>query len=169
MGEKKGITPELIMCRELLKKLIDGIYGYRQINYDAKGITSLNNKVVINLRNNDLVSVFRQTKTYEENFRRIFMYTFEPPENMEVKFTIGKTDDVGIGQKEYLNKIVKNTIRTFVDEESLKQIFENIASPRLCYYVTTQSIFEIMLNYNSSQGIPIICKEEQKEKCEKAF
>lgn len=47
MGEKKGITSELIMCRELLKKLIDGIYGYKQINYDAKGITSLNNKVVI--------------------------------------------------------------------------------------------------------------------------
>lgn len=169
MGEKKGITPELIMCRELLKKLIDGIYGYKQINYDAKGITPLNNKVVINLRNNDLVSVFRQTKTYEENFRRIFMYTFEPPENMEVKFTIGKTDDVGIGQKEYLNKIVENTIRTFVDEESLKQIFENIAPPRLCYYVTTQSIFEVMLNYNFSMGIPIICKEEQKESCEKAF
>lgn len=169
MGEKKDITPELRMCRELLKKLIKGIYGYKQIDYDAKGITPLNNEVVISLRNNDLVSVFMQTETYEENFRRIFTYTFAPPEDIKVKFTIGKTDDVGIGQKEYLNKIVENTIRTFVDEESLKQIFGNIAPPRLCYYVTTQSIFEVMLNYNSSQGIPIICKEEQKEACEKAF
>ena len=165
-NKKKEISPELEKCRELLKELVVGIYGYRQINCYPKNEDNPA-EFEIKLRNVDYVSVFQQTNIYKKNFRNIFIYTFMPPKGADVKFEIGRPDSVvkEFERQQYISRIIENTIKSFVSKDALKDIFENLTPQGNSFHVTAKSVFEVMENYDSLLGIPVICTKEQEAKC----
>ena len=171
MAKKKQENSKLDLYRQRMSELIKGIFGYKQIDFEPKG-EDIPKSVTIKLRHSDMVHTFSQTRIYQRNFRILFQYTFIPPDGTTLEFRIGNSDLKSSPQKsrlEYIHTILINAIRFCVDEEMQESILKNYTLPLNKYDVTTRSILDVMANYDSINGTPVICSAEQMKACQEKF
>ena len=171
MGKNEQNSCKLNLHQQSMSNLIKGIFGYKQIDFEPKG-EEKPKSVRIKLRDNDLVRSFKRSKIYQRNFRIIFQYTFAPPDGTTVDFCIGKPDLKTIkkySRQEFIHTVLMNTILFCVDEKMQEAIFESYTLPLNKYNVTTRSIFDVMANYDSINGTPVICTKEQMQGCQDKF
>ncbi len=144
--------------KELLKQLIHKIYGVRQIDLSPKK-GDCPKKFTIYIGGEDLVAKFKQTNTYLKHFKKIFRYSFLSAEGVTVTFE--KQGD----QSRYVNILIANVLKSFIGEETLNRILNTSAQrpKHKTYFHTKQSIFDVMADYDSFSGIPMICTDEQWE------
>ena len=177
MAKKKQENPKLDLYRQRMSELIKGIFGYKQIDFEPKG-DDTPKSVTIKLRHNGIVHKFDQTRTYQRNFRILFQYTFIPPDGTTLEFRIGnpylksspkKSRPPKKSRQEYIHTILINAICFCVDEEMQESILKNYTLPLNKYDVTTRSILDVMANYDSINGTPVICSAEQMKACQEKF
>ena len=170
MAKKKQENSKLDLYRQKMSELIKGIFGYKQIDFEPRG-EDTPKSVTIKLRHNDLVHSFSQTRIHQRNFRILFQYTFSPPDGTTVDFCIGNPNlkTIEYSRQEYIHTILINAIRFCVDEETQESILKNYTLPLNKYDVPTRSILDVMANYDSINGTPVICTAEQVKACQDKF
>lgn len=155
--------------KEKLKVLMKAIYGVSTVDYYARDSESFIIKLGIGA---GLISKFKletgkQEKTdhYLERFKILFFHSFND-RALEFEYD---------SEKKQMNQdiIIKNALVYFVGMDAidavLKTCVEDQTSSRRRFVPTTESIFDVMEHYDTYQGIPMICTEDQLTACKEKY
>ena len=142
--------------KDKLKELTRALYGYSTVDY-AEG----NPFQIFFGSGSGLTSKFSlKTKRFQEKLEKLLLHTFT---DKNVEFDC-KNHEINT------RIVVQNALVYFIGKDELQRIIEQCST---CFYKkyipTTQSIFKVMENYDSFQGIPMICTEEQLKDCVKKY
>lgn len=174
MDEKKQFADHKRLLGELVKK----VYGSKTIDYTIQK----DHFDIMTGIGSGLVSKFSlTTDTFMKRMQTLFTYTLCDYTDKTVSISKGsKKKDLILHEAQASKETKKNfaefilkALKAFIGADEMEQILATCVRDndlhRMRYVVTTDSIFDVMKNYSSYHGIPMLCTKEQFSECKKTF
>lgn len=139
-----------------LKQLARALYDYSVVDYDERA----NFQIFFGTGAGLIEKFSLKSNVFRTRLEKLFLHTFT---DKDVVFQENKRNTDA-------RTVKKNALMYFLSEDELEKIIEQCSTRSYKKYIpTVQSIFDVMENYDSFQGVPIICTEEQLEECMKEY
>ena len=174
MDEKKQFADHKRLLGELVKK----VFGTKTIDYETKKESF---EIVTGI-GSGLISKFSlTTDTFMKRMQTLFTYTLCGYTDKTVSISKGSAKNTITLHKEQafpdteknFAEFVLKALKAFIGakkmELTLAACVRDNDRHQMRYVVTTDSIFDVMENYSSYRGIPMLCTKTQFPECKKAF
>lgn len=174
MDEEKQFEVHKRLLGELVKK----VYGSKTVDYEEKKESF---DIVTGI-GSGLISKFSlKTNRFMNRMQTLFKNTLCGCTNKTVsisnssakyEITLHEQQASPDTEKNYA-EFVLTALRAFIGADEMEQILATCVRDndlhRMRYVVTTDSIFDVMKNYSSYHGIPMLCTKKQFSECKKTF